>query len=76
MPKCERWVVAQKMVPVFNTETMKKILKLGGQVGVGWNRIHQHVCVSPDNKEAIEAILIADGFEVTATSDIRHPEIS
>jgi hypothetical protein len=75
MPKCDRWIVAQKMVPVLEADMIGKIIKLGGQVGGGWNRIHQHICVNPDNKEAIESMLIEKGFEVAATSDIRHPEV-
>jgi hypothetical protein len=76
MPKLERWIVAQKMVQVIDPETMKKILELGGQIGGGWNRIHQHIFVNSDNKEAIEQLLQENGFELSAPSDIRHPEIN
>jgi hypothetical protein len=75
MPKCERWIVAQKMVEVLDSGTIKKILDMGGQIGGGWNRIHQHVCVNPDNKERIEALLHEQGFEVLTTSDLRQPEV-
>ena len=75
MPKLERWIVAQKMVQVIDPETIKKIIDLGGQIGGGWSRIHQHICVNPDNKEAIEMLLSEKGFEIAAASDIRHPEI-
>ena len=74
MPKLDRWIVAQKMVQVINSETIKKILDLGGQIGGGWGRIHQHVSVNPDNKEEIEKLLLEQGFELSLTSDIRHPE--
>jgi phospholipid N-methyltransferase len=76
MPKLERWIVAQKMVQVIDLETMKKILELGGQIGGGWNRIHQHIFVNSDNKEAIEQLLQEKGFELSAPSDIRHPEVN
>ena len=75
MPKCERWIVARKMVEVLNRETIRQILDLGGQIGGGWNCIHQPVYVNPENKERIEELLEKQGFEITATTDIRHPEI-
>jgi hypothetical protein len=74
MPFLERWLAAQKMVEVFDKETIKQILDLGGQIGGGWNRIHQHVWVTPHNKEAIEELLTKKGFEVAPVSDVRHPE--
>ncbi len=76
MPKLERWIVAQKMVQVIDAETMKKILDLGGQIGGGWGRIHQHVSVNSENKETIEKLLEEKGFEISAVSDIRHPEFN
>jgi hypothetical protein len=76
MPKLERWIVAQKMVQVIDASTMKKILDLGGQIGGGWGRIHQHVAVNPENKEEIEKLLQDQGFEISAASDIRHPEVN
>jgi hypothetical protein len=75
MPKLERWIVAQKMVQVIDSETIKKILDLGGQIGGGWCRVHQHISVNPDNKEAIEKLLSEKGLEISNASDIRHPEI-
>jgi hypothetical protein len=75
MPKLERWIVAQRMVQVIDPETIKKIIDLGGQIGGGWNRIHQHVSVNPDNKETIEKLLVEQGFELSTPSDSRHPEI-
>ncbi len=75
MPKLERWIVAQKMVQVIDPETIKKILDLGGQIGGGWSRIHQHVYVNPQNKEAIEKLLLDKGFDLSVPSDIRHPEV-
>jgi hypothetical protein len=74
MPKCERWIVAQKMVEVIDAGTMKSILDLGGQIGGGWNQIHQHVFVNPENKEKIEELLRARGFEVLNTGEAHHPE--
>jgi hypothetical protein len=74
MPKCERWIVAQRMVAVIDADTLKKIIELGGQIGGGWCQIHQHINVNPDNKEQIEKLLIEKGFEVVSASTIRHPE--
>jgi hypothetical protein len=76
MPKLERWIVAQKMVQVIDAETMKKILDLGGQIGGGWGRIHQHISVNSENKETIEKLLQEKGFELLAASEIRHPEVN
>jgi hypothetical protein len=76
MPKLERWIVAQKMVQVIDAETIKKILDLGGQIGGGWGRIHQHISVNAQNKEEIEKLLQDKGFEISAASDIRHPEVN
>jgi hypothetical protein len=74
MPKLDRWIVAQKMVQVIDSETIKKILDLGGQIGGGWGRIHQHISVNPDNKELVEKLLLEKGFELSAASETRHPE--
>jgi translation initiation factor 1 (eIF-1/SUI1) len=74
MPKCERWIVAQRMVAVIDADTLKKIVELGGQIGGGWCQVHQHIYVNPDNKEQIEKLLIEKGFEVVSASTIRHPE--
>lgn len=74
MPKCERWIVAKKMVAVVDAATMKEIIDLGGQVGGGWCHVHQHIHVNPDNKERIEKLLEDRGFEVDTTSSIQHPE--
>jgi hypothetical protein len=76
MPKLERWIVAQKMVQVIDSETMKTILDLGGQIGGGWGRIHQHVFVNSENKETIEKLLLEKGFDLLTTSEARHPEIN
>lgn len=76
MPKLQRWLVASKMVTVLTPETLKKIAELGGHVGGGWNEIHQHVCVNQDNKEAIEKILLDQGFRLSTPQDtnVWHPE--
>jgi translation initiation factor 1 (eIF-1/SUI1) len=74
MPKCERWIVAQKMVVVIDANILKEILDLGGQVGGGWCLVHQHIHVNPDNKEQIEKLLTEKGFDVAAVSSCRHPE--
>jgi hypothetical protein len=74
MPKLERWIVAQKMVQVLDAETIKRILELGGQIGGGWSLVHQHIYVTPANKEQIEALLKEKGLEIGNLSDFRHPE--
>jgi hypothetical protein len=71
----EHWIIAQKMIPVIDSETMKKILDFGGQVGGGWNMVHQHICVNRDNRAAIEQLLLDQGFEIVTTSDTNHPEV-
>jgi len=63
------------MVHVIDGETMKKILDLGGQIGGGWNRIHQHISINPDNRAAIEQLLLDKGFDIVMTSDTCHPEV-
>jgi hypothetical protein len=75
MPKLERWIVAQKMVPVLDAETLMKIVELGGHIGGGWCLVHQHINVNADNKEQIERLLTDKGYEVVEASSTRHPEI-
>ena len=72
--ECERWIVAQKMTPVIKPGTIQKIINVGGQIGGGWNRIHQHICVNASNSETIKELLYEDGFEVILPSECRHPE--
>jgi hypothetical protein len=74
MPKLERWIVASKMVEVLDKETLSKVLDDGGQIGGGWNRVHQHVLVNADNKERIEKILIENGYEIIGAENFQHPE--
>ena len=74
MPKLSRWLVAQKRVEIFDTETKHRLLALGGHIGGGWNTVHQHVYVTPDNKEAIITMLTQQGFEMIPCEDVQHPE--
>ena len=76
MPKLERWLIASRMVPVLDSETINTILELGGNIGGGWCEIHQHVCVNARNKERIEELLRAKGFTVSTPSEhrVHHPE--
>jgi hypothetical protein len=74
MPKLERWIVAQKMVQVLDAETTRQILDLGGQIGGGWGLVHQHIYVTPTNKEQIETLLKEKGLEIGSVADFRHPE--
>ena len=74
MPKLDRWIVAQKMVPVLDSDTLQKIIALGGHIGGGWCQVHQHINVNTENKEEIEKLLIAKGYDVGAASSFKHPE--
>ena len=76
MPKLQRWIVASKTIDVLDPETLDEILALGGNLGGGWNQVHQHICVNHENKERIEAILLAQGFEISEPSarSIFHPD--
>ena len=64
MHDSDRWIVASKMIPVFDNELLTKIANLGGSVGGGWCEVHQHVHVMPENKEAIEELLVRNGYKV------------
>ena len=77
MPKMERWIVASKMVPVFDHDTLKQIVALGGTIGGGWSQVHQHLNVNVDNKEKIEELLQSRGYEVSNVCDrrLQHPEM-
>lgn len=69
MARLERWIVATRRVSVFDAETQAEIARLGGNFGGGENRVHMHVHVNPGNKEAIEDLLRAKGFEVVSAGD-------
>jgi len=77
MPKLERWIIASKMVPVLDHETLMQVVSLGGSIGGGWSQIHQHINVNAENKEKIEELLQSRGYEVSNVSDrrLQHPEI-
>jgi len=77
MPKLERWIVASKMVPIFDQETLKEIVALGATIGGGWSQVHQHINVNSDNKEKIEELLQSRGYEVSNVCDrrLQHPEM-
>jgi len=76
MPKLERWLVAVKDVEVLDPGTRRRITELGGNMGGGWYRIHQHICVNSDNKEKIEEELLLSGYTIINSSDrsFFHPE--
>lgn len=76
MPKLDRWLVASKMVVVFDAELLRGILDVGATIGGGWCQVHQHVCVNARNKERIEAMLKERGFDVAPVGDkaFVHPE--
>lgn len=77
MPLLQRWIIASKMVPVLDNETLKEIVSLGGSIGGGWAQVHQHINVSSDNKEKIEHLLVSRGYAVSYPGDevVVHPEI-
>jgi hypothetical protein len=76
MAKMERWIVASKMVEVLDHDTLKEIVDLGATLGGGWSEVHQHIHVTPDNKEKIEAILLKRGYSLHTATDktVRHPD--
>ncbi len=76
MPKLEKWIVASRRVEAIDGETRAELVRLGGQIGGGWTEVHRHVLVNPENKEAIEALLRENGYQVCAASDktLRHPD--
>jgi hypothetical protein len=78
MPKLERWIVASKMVPVLDRETLKEVIELGGSIGGGWSQVHQHINVNADNKEKIEKLLFSRGYDVSDVCDkmVTHPEFA
>jgi len=69
MPRLQRWIVARKIVPVFSTETAKKLTDLGANLGDGDFNLHQIVNVNFRNREKVIELLIADGFSVTDAED-------
>jgi len=69
MPKLDRWIVASKMVEVFDRDTLKTLVQLGGQFGGGWCQVHQHICVNARNKEKIETLLAEKGYTVLPVSE-------
>ena len=77
MPKLERWIVASKMVPVFDHETLASLVSLGGTIGGGWSQVHQHVNVNVNNKEKIEELLRSRGYDVSnvGEKELQHPEM-
>jgi hypothetical protein len=64
------------MVPVLDADTVKEIGQLGGGIGGGWCEVHQHIHVTPANKEQIEELLRSRGLTVLSATDpsIRHPD--
>lgn len=77
MPKLERWIIASKEVEVLDEAAAAAIRDLGGKMGSSWGEVHQHICVTPYNKEKIEDLLKSAGFSIEYMSekDVRHPEL-
>jgi hypothetical protein len=76
MPKLDRWLVASKVVDALDSDAVREIHALGGQIGGGWYEIHTHICVNQENKEKIEHLLQSQGLRISSASDedIQHPE--
>ena len=68
MPQLERWIVASKTMPVFDSQLLAKIAELGSAVGSAVCEVHQHVHVTAENKEKIEELLQSHGYTVTPAS--------
>ncbi|HON56594.1 MAG TPA: hypothetical protein PLM75_13160 [bacterium] len=68
MPQLKRWIVAKKLVNIFPEDVLKKLVELGANFGGGWNEIHQHINVSPQNREQIVELLEKAGYEVEEPS--------
>ena len=71
MPKLDRWIIASKMVKIFDKETLQEIINLDGHIGGGWCQIHQHISVNSGNKEKIEKLLTDKGFNTSSSGDTR-----
>lgn len=71
MPKLSRWIVAKKMMHLFPTEVLQKLLSMGANIGGGWCEIHQHINVSPQNRDEVVAYLESLGYEVLDAEEYR-----
>jgi len=69
MAKLEKWIVAARMVEVLDAETEKTIINMGGLIAGGWCQVHQHIIVTPDNKEQIETYLKEKGYQVLSAAE-------
>lgn len=77
MTKLERWIVASRKVKVFDDETRAELDALGVSPGGGWDEVHRHLHVTPENKEKVEELLRAKGYTVAGPSDpcVEHPDM-
>ncbi len=71
MPKLSRWIVAKKMMHLFPTEVLQKLLAMGANIGGGWCEIHQHINVSPQNRDEVVAYLESQGYDVVDAEEYR-----
>lgn len=77
MPRLEHWIIASKDAEVLAPEISEALQRLGAELGSGWYKIHQHICVGPYNKEQIEDALAGAGYTVLYASEQKapHPEL-
>lgn len=78
MPKLERWLIVAKNVEILTAEDIRVVDSMNAQMGGGWNKVHQHLNVNAENREAVETYFTTRGFEVVEASDksFFHPENS
>ena len=69
MAKIEKWIIAARMVEVLDAETEKELINMGGLIAGGWCQVHQHIIVTPENKERIESYLREKGYQVLAATE-------
>ena len=65
-PESTSWIIASRMLPVLDRETLKAVFDAGGEVAGGWCEVHQHIRVDDGNKEQIRELLCAANLTVTA----------
>ena len=63
-PENAQWLIASRMLPVLDKDTLKAVLETGGQIGGGWCEIHQHIRVDEHNREKVEEILHTENLIV------------
>lgn len=65
-PESAGWLIASRMLPVLDRDTLKAVFDAGGEVAGGWCEVHQHIRVDEGNREQIREVLRAANLTVTA----------